>query len=142
MNNIKVPRVGGGMGAEIDILGTNGSKNIWVEVSVSTNPRCNHKKEIRFEETLKDYLSDFVRNDKKQKVAEYFGEKYEKWLVYGKLPLTKGEVKKFPGEMEKRDVKTIYFGEIFGDMRQLRQYRLDAARGYMNLFETFHDRDA
>ena len=49
--------------------------------------------------TLKDYLSDFVREDKQKKVAEYFGNKYERWFVYGKLPLTKEEVKKFPEEM-------------------------------------------
>jgi len=139
MNNIKVPKIGGGMGSEIDVLGTDGQNNIWVEISVSTNPRCNYKKEIRFNETLKDYMSDFVRADKKKKTAEHFGEKYEKWLVYGKLPLTKDEVRKFPGEMEKMGVKTVYFGEIFRDMRKLKQYRLDAARGYMNLFEAFHE---
>lgn len=139
MNNIKVPKAKGGMGAEIDILGENKDKNVWVEVSVSTNPRCNYKKEIRFEATIRDYLSDFVREDKQKKVAEYFGEKYEKWLVYGKLPLTKEEVKRFPDEMGKNGVKVVYFGDIFKDMRRLKQYRLDAARGYMNLFETFHD---
>lgn len=26
-------------------------------------------------------------------------------------------------------------------VRKLKQYRLDAARGYMNIFETFHERD-
>ena len=87
--------------------------------------------------TLKDYLSDFVREDKQKKVAEYFGNKYERWFVYGKLPLTKEEVKKFPEEMGERGVKAIYFGDIFKDMRRLKHYRLDAARGYMNLFETF-----
>lgn len=137
MNNIKVPKTKGGMGAEIDILGKSKDKNIWVEVSVSTNPRCNHKKEVRFEETVKDYLSDFIRHDKENKVAEIFGDKYEKWFVYGKLALTKKEVEKFPEEMEKRGVKAVYFGDVFKDMRKLKQYRLDTARGYMNLFETF-----
>ena len=138
MNNIKVPKEKGGMGAEIDILGTNGEgKNIWVEVSVSTNPRCNHKKDIRFTETIKDYLRDFVREDKQRKVAEYFGGKYEKWLVHGNLPLVKSEIEKFSEEMGIRHVKAIYFGEVFTDMRKLKQYRLDAARGYMNLFEAF-----
>lgn len=140
MNNIKVPRAGGGMGAEVDILGVRGSKKIWVEVSVSTNPRCNYRKEVRFIKTLDDYSSDFVRDDKQKKVTEYLGEKYEKWLVFGKLPLTKGEIEKFPTEMRKREIKVVYFGDIFSDMRKLKQYRLDAARGYMNLFETFHDR--
>lgn len=138
MNNIKVPKAKGGMGAEIDILGTNKNSNIWVEVSVSTNPRCNYKKEVRFNETLNDYLKDFVKEDKKKKVTEYFGEKYEMWLVYGKLPLTKEEIIKFPIEMRKKGINAIYFGNIFRDMRQLKQYRLDAARGYMNLFEAFH----
>lgn len=140
MNNIKVPKKGGGMGAEIDVLGTNKKNNIWVEVSVSTNPRCNHRKEVRFIETLKDFCKDFVRRDKNEKVAEYFGNKYEKWLVHGKLPLTKEEIKKFPNSMKKRGIKTIYFGDIFEEMRKLKQYRLDAARGYMNLFEAFHKR--
>lgn len=40
--------------------------------------------------------------------------------------------------MKKRGVHTVYFGEIFRDMSQLKQYRLDAARGYMNLFKAFH----
>ncbi len=137
MNNIKVPRYKGGMGAEIDILGKSGNKNIWVEVSVSTNPRQGHKKKVRFENTVNYYMGDFIRPDKQNKVAGYFGKKYEKWLVYGKIALPKKELEKFPEELEKRGIKPVYFGEIFKDMRQLKQYRLDSARGYMNLFETF-----
>ena len=55
MSNIKVPKEKGGMGAEIDILGVKGSKKIWVEVSVSTKPRSNYLKDVRFEETVKSY---------------------------------------------------------------------------------------
>lgn len=139
MNNIKVPKKEGGMGSEIDILGKGKEGNIWVEVSVSTNPRCNYRKEIRFQETVKDMLRDFERKDKKEMVAKYFGKKYEKWLVYGKLPLTKDEIKKFPSQAKARGVNPVYFGDIFKDMRKLKQYRLDAARGYMNLFEAFHN---
>jgi len=68
MNNIKVPRKGGGMGAEVDILATNRKKNIWVEVSVSTNPRCNYRKENRIGNTVDYYVSDFRRKDKNQKL--------------------------------------------------------------------------
>jgi hypothetical protein len=139
MNNIKVPKQGGGMGAEIDILGVKGNKKIWVEVSVSTSPRCNHLKEVRFKETVNDYLKDFKRRDKLDKVSEYFGKRYEKWFIYGKLALTKKETALFPKEMEKHGVKAIYFGDIFKEMRNLKQYRLDSARGYMNLFEAFHE---
>lgn len=139
MNNIKVPKKGGGMGAEIDILGTNRKNNIWVEVSVSTNPRCCHRKEVRFKETVKDYLKDFIRKDKNKKVAQYFGNNYEKWFVYGKLALTKDEFKRFPIEIRRKGIKTVYFGDIFKDMQQLKEYRLDTARGYMNLFDAFHN---
>jgi hypothetical protein len=137
MNNIKVPKKGG-MGAEIDILATNKRKNIWVEVSVSTNPRCIYKKEVRFKETVNYFLADFKRKDKKKKVAEFFGKKYEKWVVYGKLALTKDEISQFPKRIKQKGVYPIYFGDIFKDMRRLRQYRLDSARAYMNLFEAFH----
>lgn len=137
MNNVNVPRPRGGMGADIDILGENGDKKIWVEVSVSTNPRCNHKRDVRFEETLNDYLIDFTREDKNKKVAEYFGDKYEKWLVYGKLALTKSENERFPDEIRKRGVNPIYFGDILNEMRKLKHRRLDTAREYMNLFEAF-----
>ena len=138
MNNIKVPKPKGGMGAEIDILATGKGGNIWVEVSVSTNPRCNYRKEIRFESVLNDYLVDFKREDKKQKVAEFFADGYEMWLVYGKLPLPKQEASRFPSELRRHKVQPISFAEVFSDMRKLKQYRLDAARGYMNLFDAFH----
>ena len=138
MNNIKVPKEKGGMGSEIDILATNKKKNIWIEVSVSTRPRCNYKKEVRLKETVKYYLSDFVRQDKKDKVKECFGAKYESWLVHGKLALTKDEIIRFPLELQKKGVHAVYFGDIFRDMRTLKQYRLDSARGYMNLFDAFH----
>ncbi len=83
-------------------------------------------------------MADFKRKDKTEKVAEFFGNDYEKWFVYGKLALTKDEVSRFPERMKQEGVHSIYFGDIFSDMRKLRQYRLDAARGYMNLFEVFH----
>jgi len=138
MNNIKVPKDKGGMGAEIDILASNKKKNIWIEVSVSTRPRCNYRKEVRFKETVNYYLSDFARKDKKNKVKEFFGSKYVNWLVYGKLALTKDETKRFPLELRKKGVRAVYFGDIFKDMRKLKQYRLDSARGYMKLFDAFH----
>ncbi len=139
MNNIKVPKKGGGMGAEIDILATNRKMNIWIEVSVSTNPRCNYRKEIRFGSTVDYYATDFRRKDKKQKVRKLFGKDYEKWLVYGKLALTVAEKDMFEEALTKKGVKPVYFGTIFKELRSLRGYRLDAARGYMNLFEAFHE---
>jgi len=139
MNNIKVSKKGGGMGAEIDILATNRKKNIWVEVSVSTNPRCNYLKENRFKSTVDSYASDFRRKDKNQKVRNYFGKNYEKWLVYGKLALTVAEKGKFERALYKKGVIAIQFGKIFKELRSLRGYRLDAARGYMNLFEAFYE---
>ena len=138
MNNVKVPKAKGGMGAEIDILATNRKNNIWVEVSVSTNPRCNFLKDVRFNNTVDEYLKDFKREDKTNKVKEYFGDEFEKWFVYGKLALPKIEAKEFPNEMKKNGIHTVYFGEIFKEMRNLKQYRLDSARWYMNLFEVFH----
>jgi hypothetical protein len=138
MNNIKVPKPKGGMGAEIDILATGKHGNIWVEVSVSTHPRCNYRKEIRFRSIVDDQLRDFQRSDKKKKVAEYFKDGYEMWLVYGKLPLPKEELARFPGEMRRHRIHPVSFADVFKDMRKLKHYRLDAARGYMNLFETFH----
>jgi hypothetical protein len=138
MNNVKVRREGGGMGAEIDILATKNGQNIWIEVSVSTNPRCNYRKEVRFESTIDDYLRDFARDDKIKKVRDCFGGDYEKWLVYGKLALPKEEKEKFKAAMQGRGVKAVYFGTIFKALRELKGYRLDAARGYMNLFEAFH----
>jgi len=67
MNNIKVQSRKEGWGHEIDILGIKRNKKIWVEVSVSTNPRCNHLKNVRFDNTLRDYLKDFEREDKLKK---------------------------------------------------------------------------
>ncbi len=142
MNNIKVPKEKGGMGAEIDILATGKEKNAWVEVSVSTNPRCNFLKDVRFARTIEEFLKDFKREDKKNKVAKYFGDTYEMWLVHGRLALTKEEIKRFKPEMLRHGVRAIYFGEIFQQMRNLKDYRLDAARGYMNLFEAFHSSDS
>jgi hypothetical protein len=138
MNNIKVPKAKGGMGAEIDVLATNRKNNIWVEVSVSTNPRCNFLKDVRFRNTVEEYLKDFKREDKINKVKEYFGDKFEKWFVYGILALSKDEIKEFPSTMKINGVHAVYFGDIFKEMRKLKQYRLDSARGYMNLFEVFH----
>ena len=137
MNNIKVPKKGGGMGAEIDILATDRRSNIWIEVSVSTNPRCNYRKEVRFASTIEECLKDFAREDKNMKVREYFGENYERWLVFGKLALSKEEKGKYEAAMKRRGVKAVYFGKIFEALRTLKGYRLDSARGYMNLFETF-----
>jgi Holliday junction resolvase-like predicted endonuclease len=138
MNNVKVHRRGGGMGAEIDILATDKENNIWIEVSVSTNPRCNHRKEVRFKETVKDYLKDFLRDDKNAKVREIFhGEPFEKWLVHGKLALAKKEVENFPREMLKNGVKTVYFEDILKDLFELKEYRLDSARGYVNIIKAF-----
>ena len=138
MNNIKVPKEKGGMGSEIDILATNGKKNIWVEVSVSTNPRQRYLKNVRFVSTINYFLADFQRKDKYSKVSEIFHpKKYEKWLVYGKLALTHEEKTEFPKTMTQKGVAAIYFGDIFNDLLQLKYYRLDSARGYMNLFKTF-----
>lgn len=138
MNNIKVPKKKGGMGAEIDILATNGTKNLWVEVSVSTNPRQNYLKDVKFDKTIEDYLKDFQREDKNTKVKELFNDKkFEKWLVYGKLALTKNETMAFPNILAEKGVKSVYFGDIINDLMTLKHYRLDSARGYMNLFKTF-----
>jgi len=139
MNNIKVAKKGGGMGAEIDILATNGKKNIWVEVSVSINPRQKYNKEIRFPGVINDYLIDFQREDKLSKINEIFqGKIYEKWLVYGKLPLTKSEIAEFPKLMDQNAVTAISFGDILNDLLRLKHYRLDAARGYLSLFKAFY----
>ena len=137
MNNIKVPKLKGGMGAEIDILATNKRKNIWVEVSVSTNPRCNYRKDVRFTSIVEDNLSDFLREDKKKKVEEYFKKDYEMWFVFGKIPLPKYELENFPNELRKNKIIPVPFGDVFNELRTLKHYRLDSARGYMNLFETF-----
>ncbi len=139
MNNIKVPRKGGGMGAEIDILATRGRRKIWIEVSVSTNPRCNYRKEVRFKSTIQDCLSDFAREDKNLKVRDILGDRYEKWFVYGKLALSIDEKRRFESATQAAGVSAVYFGTIFRELRELKGYRLDAARGYMNLFDAFHN---
>jgi len=142
INNVKVPKKKGGMGAEIDVLATNKKHNIWVEVSVSTNPRCCHLKGVRFKETVNDFLRDFKRLDKNKKAREIFnGEPYEKWIVYGKLPLIKKEIGLFPHEIEKNGVKAVYFGDILHDLFELKAYRLDAARGYINVIKAFLDKN-
>ncbi len=139
MNNIKVPKEGGGMGAEIDILATGKRKKVWVEVSVSTHPRCIYKKDIRFQSFLGECLKDFKRPDKKQMVTKYFGRRFEKWFVFGKLPLPKTESDRFPSELKRRGVEPISFADILRDLSELKYYRLDAARGYINLFKTFRE---
>ncbi len=138
MNNIKVPKKGGGMGAEIDVIATKKRMNIWVEVSVSTQPRCNYLKGARFKSTLESYLRDFRRSDKNEMVRKYFAKNYEKWLVYGKLALSKSEKEKFGTALMKKGVRAVYFGDILSDLRKLKGYRLDAARGYMNLIGAFY----
>ena len=95
-------------------------------------------KDERFKSTVEEYLKDFRREDKVNKVKEYFGDKFEKWFVYGKLALSKDEIREFPSTMKINGVHAVYFGDIFKEMRKLKQYRLDSARGYMNLFEVFH----
>ena len=139
MNNVKVPKAGGGS-FEIDILAANTGKSIWVEVSVSTDPRCNYLKDVRFEKTTNDFLKDFQNKDKNSKVSEIFhGESYEKWLVYGKLPLTKEEQRKFPKTIAEKGVIAIHFGNIIDDLSKLKYYRLDSPRNYINLFKTFYN---
>lgn len=134
-NNIKVPRKKRGMGAEIDILATNRKNNIWVEVSVAINPVNFDKKDI-----VKVYLSDFVREDKNNKASEIFdGKPYERWLIYGKLPLKEKEIESFPAEMKKNNVKAVYFGEVLKDLLELKGFRLDTARGYLNIIKTFYN---
>jgi hypothetical protein len=113
MNNIKIHKQAGGMGTEIYILATNKKKNIWIEVSVSTNPRCCYKKEIRFAETINFYHRDFKRKDKIKKVKEYLGSNFETWLIHGKLALTKEEKKKFPMVLKKHGVFAYYFGYVW-----------------------------
>jgi len=127
------------MGTEIDILATNRKKNIWVEVSVSTNPRCNYRKDIRFESTINEYLRDFDREDKNEMARKYFPKSYEKWLIYGKLALPREEIERFEPALQSRGIKAVYFGNIFKALRDLKGYRLDAPRGYMNLFDAFHN---
>ena len=140
MNNVKVPKLKGGIQSEIAILGTNRktNANIWVEVAVFTNPGQLSHKAVRLKETVDLYLGEFVRKDKQKKVFQYFGNDYEKWFVYGKLALTRGEIEEFSVEMEKNGVTTIYFGDIYEDMRKLKQHYLHSTRPYVNLFKAFH----
>jgi len=138
MNNIKVPKKGGGMGAEIDILATNVENNIWVEVSVSTNPRQNYLKHERLSKTVQEVVDDFEREDKNQKAKEIFLNKsFEKWFVHGIIPLPKKEIDEFPVLLKQKGIISIYFGEVLKGLFELKYYRLDSARGYLNLFKTF-----
>lgn len=142
MNNIKVPRIDrkvkGGMGSEIDILATNGKDRLWVEVAVSTNPRQTFRKEVRFRGQMGALLSDFKRPDKRAKAKEIFnGRTYRKMVVVGKIAVTKPELARFPMAMKKKGVEVVFMKDVLADLFCLKHYRLDAARGYINLIKAF-----
>jgi hypothetical protein len=139
MSNIKAPKPRGGMGAEIDILAVKGSKKIWVEVTVSTRPRRGFKPDVLFRTTVNNYVNKFKKADKKKKAKELLGSKFERWLVYGRLPLKKKDQDRFPKAIARRGITPVYFGDIFAALMKLEHYRLDSARGYINLFKTFGD---
>jgi hypothetical protein len=140
MNNVKVPKPGGkgGMGAEIDILATDGRDRLWVEVAVSTNPRQTFRKEERFEGQMGNLLSDFKRADKRAKVKAIFsGRKFRRMVVVGRLALTNPERERFPRAMEDKGVEVVFMKDVLQDLLRLKHYRLDSARGYINLIKAF-----
>jgi hypothetical protein len=138
MTNIKVPKKHGGMSAEIDIIAINRKRaGLWVEVNVSTNPRCRYRKEVRFKKTVEDFISDFFRKDKRKKVREYLGIDYKMMLVYGMLALTRPEAEKFPEKIKRYGIEPVFFEDVIRDLGKLRGYRLDTPRAYVNLFKEF-----
>jgi hypothetical protein len=140
MNNVKVPKPGGkgGMSSEMDILATDGRDNLWVEVEVSTNPRQMFLKETRFKDTVRHFATDFRRRDKKAKAVQVFkGRRYRRMVVVGKLALPRQEKERFPKAMARHGVSIVHMGDVIRDLLRLRHYRLDSARGYINLIKAF-----
>jgi hypothetical protein len=139
MNNVKVPREGGrgGMPSEIDILAVKQRKKVWVECAVSYLPR-GKRKDCRFQKELEYYTKDFFRKDKRKMVRDIFGTtKYETWLVHGNFAVAKSELPELLKAIRAKGVKPICLSEILNDLKGLKYYRQDTARGYVKVFKTF-----
>jgi len=133
--NINVPKVRGGRGKEIDILGMNKSgKKIWVEVTVSPNPYL-AKKEEQVNKMVKE-VKDKFDNEKGEEVKRIFGtNNFNKMFVYSKKVFsgeTDKKEKQFSERIKGRGVEAIEFEKVFNEtIEKLSYYSVDPTRIFL-----------
>ena len=133
--NINVPKVRGGKGKEIDILGMNKfGEKIWVEVTVSPNPYSTKK-----EEQVKKMVSIVKRkfdNEKEEAVKRIFGtKKFHKKFVYSKNVFsgeTDKKEKQFSERVKGLSVEAIEFEKVLNEtIENLNYYSVDPTRIFL-----------
>jgi len=133
--NINVPKVRGGKGKEIDILGINISgKKIWVEVTVSPNPYSTKKEEQV--KKMVDIVKRKFDKEKEKEVERIFGtKKFHKMFVYSKKVFsgeTDKKEKQFSERIKDRGVEAIDFEKVLNEtIEKLSYYSVDPTRIFL-----------
>ena len=155
MSNINVPKKtkvledgkkrGGGRGKEIDILAVSndGRRKVWIEISVSPNPRidsANKVVESHVEKVKKKFSEEAT-----EKVREIFGtDKFERWFVYSPRLFAKNTTRenKFRQELESMKIKPISFENVFSKIiEKLNHYSTDPTKVYLYYLKFFNIRE-
>lgn len=133
--NINVPKVRGGKGKEIDILGMNKfGEKIWVEVTVSPNPYSTRKEEQV--KTMVGIVEKKFDNEKEEEVKRIFGtNKFHKMFVYSKKVFsgeTDKKEKQFSERIKGRGVEAIEFEKVLNEtIEKLSYYSVDPTRIFL-----------
>jgi len=133
--NINVPKVRGGKGKEIDILGMNKfGEKIWVEVTVSPNPYSTRKEEQV--KTMVGIVEKKFDNEKEEEVKRIFGtNKFHKMFVYSKKVFsgeTDKKEKQFSERIKDLGVEAIEFEKVLNEtIEKLSYYSVDPIRIFL-----------
>jgi len=133
--NINVPKVRGGKGKEIDILGMDISgKKIWVEVTVSPHPYL-AKKEEQVNKMVEKVEKAFDK-EKVEEVKRIFGtNKFHKMFVYSKKVFsgeTDKKEKQFSERIKGLGVEAIEFEKVLNEtIEKLNYYSVDPTRIFL-----------
>jgi len=129
--------------SELDILAVNSKgTRIWVEISVSPNPRVDKKKGEDYVVSIVEKFSNkFTPEHKRQKVEEIFGSNsYEKWFVYSDRLFSKSEDElRFKSLLQSKNIRPVNFKiDVLNPIvRELNHYGTDAARIYLYYLKFF-----
>jgi hypothetical protein len=136
-------KIYGGKGKEIDILGINNTgERIWVEVTVSPNPRkAKSTEQVR---TMEKLVEEKFCLEKEEEVKEIFmNNHYEKWFIYSTKVFSGENSKEKIERFEKRikdkfNVTAKHFEEVFEEaIKQIHYYSVDPTRIYLYYIKSF-----